>query len=112
MGLNQEDIPHISVADGKGFVELISGNYGAHHGPINSLSKLTMTSIRLQANANLNIKIPDRNEVFFYVVKGKLTVNKSLVDWRKLIQFENADGYISIQTQSETFRTVKMGSWR
>ena len=47
VGLNQEDILHISVADGKGFVDLISGNWEEHHGPINSLNNLTMTSIRL-----------------------------------------------------------------
>ena len=103
VGLNYEEIPHISVADGKGFVDLISGNWEEHHGPINSLSNLTMMSIRLETDADLTIKIPDGNEVFFYVVKGKLTVNESSVEWRQLVQFEKADGDISIKTQSETY---------
>ena len=41
--------------------------------------------------------------MFFYVVKGKLIVNESSVEWRQLVQFEKAEGDISIQTESETY---------
>ena len=77
ISLGKEEIPRISVADWKGFLELISGNYGEHQGLINSLSKLMMI-IWLRADADLNIKNLVENEMFFYVSKGKLKVNNSL----------------------------------
>lgn len=103
VGLSKDEIPQIGVADGKGFVDLISGNWGEHQGPIDSLSQLTMTSIRLSADAKLEIPIPNGNEVFFYVVKGKLTVNGTEAEMHQLVQFEKEDGDISIETNTDTY---------
>lgn len=103
VGLSKDEIPHIAIADGKGFVDLISGNWGEHQGPIDSLSQLTMTSIRLSADARLEIPIPSGNEVFFYVVKGKLVINGTVAEMHQLVQFEKEDGNISIETNTETY---------
>lgn len=103
VGLSKEEIPHIAVADGKGFVDLISGTWGEHKGPIDSLSELTMTSIRLSANAKLEIPIPIGKEVFFYVVKGNLNVNGIAAEMHQLIQFEKEDGNITVETTTETY---------
>jgi quercetin 2,3-dioxygenase len=103
VGLSKEEIPHIPVADGKGFVDLISGAWGEHKGPIDSLSELTMTSIRLTANAKLEIPIPSGNEVFFYVVKGNLKVNETAAEMHQLVQFEKEDGDITVETTTDTY---------
>ena len=103
IGLNREQISHFELDNGKVNIDLISGNWDENKGPIDSLTGLTMCSIRMQAGANLLIPIPNGHEVLFYVVKGNLLVNDSVLEKHQLIQFELQEGEIVINATSDAY---------
>ncbi len=102
-GLNFDEIHHFDVDNGKVTIDLISGEMKGHQGPIESISGLTMTSIRMKKEGNLSLDIPAENQVFFYVVKGKLKVNEQEVSMRNLVQFEFEAGTIEVTATEDTY---------
>ena len=99
--LNFDEIHHFDLDNGKVTVDLISGEMEGHQGPIESLSGLTMTSIRMKKDGTLGLNIPAENQIFFYVVKGKLKVNGQEVSMRNLVQFEFESGEIEVKAEEE-----------
>ena len=102
-GLNYDEINHFDLDHGKVTIDLISGEFEGKKGPIESLSELTMASIRLKKDGKLTLNIPAQHQVFFYLVKGKLEVNGRSVNMRELIQFELEEGEIEILTIEDAY---------
>jgi redox-sensitive bicupin YhaK (pirin superfamily) len=102
-GLNYDEINHFNLDHGKVTVDLISGELAGEKGPIPSLSGLTMSSIRLQKDGKLTLNIPAKNQVFFYLVKGKLNVNNRSVEMRELVQFELEEGEIEVLASEDAY---------
>ena len=102
-GLNYDEINHFNLDNGKVTVDLISGEFEGEKGPIESLSELTMASIRLQKDGKLTLNIPAENQVFFYLVKGELEVNGRSVNMRELVQFELEEGEIEVLTIEDAY---------
>ncbi|MBU2046916.1 MAG: pirin family protein, partial [Bacteroidetes bacterium] len=102
-GLDFDEIEHFDLDNGKVTVDLISGEMEGHQGPIDSISGLTMTSIRMKENGKLTLDIPAENQIFFYVVKGKLNVNGQEVSMRNLVQFELEEGVVEVEALEEVY---------
>jgi len=91
IGLQRDEIPTITSADGKVRVELISGQWEGQTGPIRSLTGVEMSLMRLDAGASLEIPAPKERSVFLYVVRGEVTLAGKPVKGFNLAQL-NADG--------------------
>nr|MBC7611310.1 pirin family protein [Pseudopedobacter sp.] len=102
-GLNYDEIYHFDLDNNKVTVDLISGEMEGNQGPIDSISGLTMTSIRMKKDGNLTLDIPAENQIFLYVVKGKLKVNGQEVSMRNLVQFEFEAGEIEVKAEEDTY---------
>lgn len=103
IGLSQEEITHFDADHGKVKIDLISGEWDGHKGPIDSLTELTMCSIRMEKGSNLSIPVPAGNEVLFYVVKGNLIVNDKEVEKLQMVQFELQTGEILVEATSDAY---------
>ncbi|MBD3747936.1 MAG: pirin family protein [Sphingobacteriales bacterium] len=103
VGLNYDEIHHFDLDDGKVTVDLISGEMEGHKGPIDSLSGLTMTSIRMKKDGKISLDIPKENQIFFYVAKGKLMVNGKEVAMHNLVQFDFTDGAVEVEALKEAY---------
>ncbi len=103
IGLSQEEITHFDLDEGKVKIDLISGVWDKYKGPIDSLSELTICSIRMKKDSNLGIPVPIGNEVLFYVVKGNLIVNDKEIDKHQLVQFELNSGEINVKALDEAY---------
>ena len=70
-GLQKDQIP--SFDNGGVTVNLISGDWGGHRGPIESLTDVHMMTIALKAGSRIVLPAPRDRNIFFYVVRGTLT---------------------------------------
>jgi redox-sensitive bicupin YhaK (pirin superfamily) len=81
VGLQKDEIA--SFDNGGVTVNLISGDWSEHRGPIESLTDVHMMTVALMAGNRIVLPSPRERNVFFYIVRGKLTIGDAfhLVDW-------------------------------
>jgi redox-sensitive bicupin YhaK (pirin superfamily) len=81
VGLQKDEIA--SFDNGGVTVNLISGDWSGHRGPIESITDVHMTTVALKAGSRIVLPAPRERNVFFYIVRGKLTIGEAfhLVDW-------------------------------
>jgi redox-sensitive bicupin YhaK (pirin superfamily) len=97
VGLQKDEIA--SFENGGVTVNLISGDWSGHRGPIESLTDVHMMTIALMAGSRIVLPAPRGRNVFFYVVRGKLTIGQAfhLIDW-------NDDGdEIEVEAMTDSF---------
>lgn len=90
-GVQADGIPALPVADGKGVLNLIAGEFQGTQGPIPSLTGVFMSTLRLQAGAQVQLPAPAARSVFLYVVSGQVNIGGTPVKPWHLISL-NADG--------------------
>lgn len=73
-GLQKEQIPALSLDDGRITMNLISGTWDGTTGPVESLTGVFMSTIELRPGASLRIGDMARRSVFLYVVRGAAQV--------------------------------------
>jgi quercetin 2,3-dioxygenase len=71
-GLQRDQIA--SFANGGVTVNLISGEWNGHRGPIDSLTDVHMMTVGLTAGSRIVLPAPRGRNVFFYIVRGELTI--------------------------------------
>ena len=73
-GLQREAIPALPLADGRGGLSLIAGEWEGVQGPIRSLTGVFMSTLRLQAGAETWLPAPPGRSVLLYTVRGRVKV--------------------------------------
>ncbi|WCT72653.1 pirin family protein [Sphingomonas naphthae] len=101
-GLQQADIPQVSVADGKGTLSLIAGGFGEVVGPIHPLTGVFMTTLRLASGGRMELPAPRDRSVLLYVVSGRLAVAGVVVDQWNLVTMNPDGDKISIGASTDT----------
>jgi redox-sensitive bicupin YhaK (pirin superfamily) len=81
VGLQKDQIA--SFENGGVNVNVISGDWSGHRGPIESITDVHMMTVALKAGSRIVLPAPRGRNVFFYIVRGKLTIGDAfhLVDW-------------------------------
>ena len=82
-GLQEDAIPSFTTDGGRVTINLISGDWDGHRGPIESLTDVHMATIALAAGGRVVLPAPRDRNVFFYIVRGKLTIGDAfhLIEW-------------------------------
>ena len=101
-GVQVDAIPAVPVADGKGVLNLISGEFAGQQGPIHSLTGVFMSTVRLSAGAQVQLPAPKGRSVFLYVVSGDATVGGTAVKPWHLVRLNDDGDEISVQVASDT----------
>jgi redox-sensitive bicupin YhaK (pirin superfamily) len=89
IGLQGDVIPAFAEDAGRVSIQLISGAWQDKRGPINTLTDISCMTLRLQADARLQLSIALDHNVFFYVVRGNVQVNGRTVGERHLADFDH-----------------------
>lgn len=95
-GLQKDDIPSVSLDEGKVIVNLISGEWEGGKGAFESMTNVHLSTMLFKAGGEISLRVPVENNIFFYIIKGKLTVNGQAVGMRKLVEFNNDDQLLEI----------------
>lgn len=96
-GVQADQIPVISFADGKGTLELVSGTFDGRIGPIPSLTGVFMSTVHLASGARVVLPTPQGRSVFLYVVSGTIAVTGSAVAQWHLVTLNDDGDELSIE---------------
>jgi redox-sensitive bicupin YhaK (pirin superfamily) len=101
IGLQRDEIPAIPTPDGKGTVNLVSGEYLGRNGAMQPLLDIFMSTVELTAQARVEFTGVAKRNVFLYVVRGKVTVaGQEAPEWH-LIELGDAGDSVEIEAASD-----------
>lgn len=101
-GLQQDDIPTVAFDEGRITARVISGNFGETHGAFKTLTPINLSIISFKSGAMVNFKIPQDENIFFYVIKGELNVNENSAKALHLVEFDNNDENLHIEALADS----------
>ena len=101
-GLQKESIPSIISDDGLTTVKLISGEQSGLTGPFDSDIGVHLSIIEFKQNADYSIRISADENIFFYIIRGKLKVNERETDQQRLVEFEHEPEAIRIYAMEDS----------
>jgi redox-sensitive bicupin YhaK (pirin superfamily) len=70
-------IPHIALPGGAGSARIIAGMFDEHSGPASTFSELNVWDVRLQAGADVALRVPDGHTATIALLRGSITANGS-----------------------------------
>lgn len=100
VGLQQESIPAIKLPGG-GELNLISGEWQGNAGPIDTLTGVFMSTLRLPAGSHEQLPVAPGRQVFLYVVDGNVTVGGEPVKAHHLIEVDRDGDSLDIEANSD-----------
>jgi len=108
--LRQAAIPVISSPESPGIIRVVSGKYGDQQGPAETFSPITILDVQYKKGDKLFLELPTSYNVGLYVVKGKITLNKSkLAGTKQLVVFGWDHAGIDISFEEDTTLLVLAG---
>ena len=69
------DIPLVDLENGTGSVRVIAGDYAGVTGPARTFTPLSIWDVRLEADAELELDLPESHTAMLAVLSGHVTVN-------------------------------------
>lgn len=100
-GLQKEEMVKIHPGEGVK-MDLIAGTWEEQPGGIATLQDIFLSTVTFKKGASLNLEVSLDRNLFFYVVKGKLSVNKQEVSEFHLVEFQNDDQEIAIKATDDS----------
>lgn len=73
-GIKSESIPVVQLADHAGTARVIAGRFGEHDGPAMTFSDINLWDLRLNAGADVLMKVPSGHTASLFVLKGSVTL--------------------------------------
>jgi redox-sensitive bicupin YhaK (pirin superfamily) len=107
IGLQRGEIPAIATPDGKGVVNLVSGEYLGKQGAMTPLLDIFLSTVELTAGARVAFDGVAGRNVFLYVVRGAIAVAGEAVPHWHLIEL-NEDGD-SVEVEAKTDAVLLFG---
>ncbi|MGP9674635.1 MULTISPECIES: pirin family protein [unclassified Halomonas] len=100
VGLQQDSIPAIALPGG-GEMNLIAGEWGDTSGPIETLTKVFMSTLKLPAGAREQLPVAAGRQVFLYVVSGDVTVSGESTKPHQLVELDREGESIVIEAAND-----------
>jgi redox-sensitive bicupin YhaK (pirin superfamily) len=107
IGLQRDAIPAIPTPDGKGVVNLVSGEYLGRKGGMQPLLDIFMSTVELKAGARVEFAGVAKRNVFLYVVRGAIKVaGEPAPHWHLLELHDEGD---SVEIEAATDAVLLFG---
>nr|WP_290701193.1 pirin family protein [Halomonas sp. UBA3074] len=100
VGLQQADIPAIALPGG-GELNLMAGEWQGHAGPVETLTGVFMSTLKLPAGAHEQLPVAPGRQVFLYVVNGDVEVGGEPVQPHHLIEVDRDGSSLDIEASSD-----------
>lgn len=102
IGKQKDDIPVINLYNGNAELKLVSGEWENTKGAFETFTDLFLSTIHVKPNTKLELDVPQNNNIFFYVIKGNIRVDGTLMEALHLVEFNNDSNKISFETEAES----------
>ncbi len=102
VGLQEADIPALSLDEGKVALHLVAGEWEGQPGPLRSLTGVFMSTLDMRAGGRFRASVPPPRKVFLYVVRGSIVVggHDDLVNAYHLVELGDDGEAIDLHTDS------------
>jgi redox-sensitive bicupin YhaK (pirin superfamily) len=100
-GLQEDRIPKIKLAEGKVTLHAVAGEWQGTVGPVQPLTDIALARIDFKEGGKVNFSIPAEKNIFFYVVKGEVSINGQDVRMHHLAQFANEGEALNITANTD-----------
>lgn len=100
VGLQQADIPAIALPGG-GELNLMAGEWQGHAGPVETLTGVFMSTLKLPAGTHEQLSVAPGRQVFLYVVNGDVEVGGEPVQLHHLIEVNRDGERLDIEASSD-----------
>lgn len=101
-GLQQDDIPTVAYDEGKINARVVSGEFKGTKGAFNTLTDVTLATISFKESGTLELDVPSDHNIFFYLIKGEVEVNRQSVKALHLVEFDNDDTAVQIEALADS----------
>ena len=101
-GFQEEEIPKITLDEGKITAQVVSGDFSGTKGTFQTLTNVNLATLFFKETGNLTLTVPKENNIFFYVIKGELLVNQKQVKALNLVEFENDGKKLTIEAPTDS----------
>jgi quercetin 2,3-dioxygenase len=108
IGLQKNEIPTVSLDEGKVTVAITSGEWEGAAGGVQPVYDVELANVTLTTGGTFTRQIPVGRNVLFYVLNGSVVVNGQEVSGRALVLFEN-DGE-ELEVRSTADARILLGS--
>jgi redox-sensitive bicupin YhaK (pirin superfamily) len=102
LGFQKDQIPTISLDDGRVIGQVVSGSLEETAGAFNTFTDINLATLNFEESAKITITIPEDHNIFFYVIKGKFEVNGEQVKALHLAEFDNNGEELEIEAKAES----------
>lgn len=102
IGLQKDEIPAFELNGGEIQVQQLFGEWNGVKGAFEGTFPITMSTVYLQEGAAFSKEIPEDENIFFYIVRGKLDVNDTPVPFRNLVEFQNSGSTLNINALEDS----------
>ena len=100
-GFQEEEIPTFISEDESIKTQVISGEFEGTQGAYQSLTDVQLSTLYLKKGASLSLSISTERNIFFYVVRGKVVVNKTPATMYQLVEFNNNDTALHLESSED-----------
>lgn len=108
--LTNEDIPVVSLDDGKGVVRVIAGDYQQQKGAANTYTPVNLLDIKLMAEGTVTVPIPKEHNTALLIINGSGEVNGQKVRPHDFVLFTNEGEDIQIKATENTTILLMSGT--
>ncbi|HKJ33628.1 MAG TPA: pirin family protein [Balneolales bacterium] len=101
IGLQKDDIPHITEDNGNITVDIVSGSWKDQHANIETVTDVNLSTLYFKPDAHLEMQVPTNHNIFCYIIRGNFTINNTTVEQMQLIEFDDDDKNLIFDADNE-----------
>lgn len=94
--IKNQDIPRIAVAEGKGEMEIIAGDFNGTKGAASTFTPIHLFNLNLSKDASTAVDFPAHYNTSLLVIEGAITANGEAVPTDHFVLFKNEGETIEI----------------
>lgn len=101
VGLQKEEIPTFTCADGKVTGNVIAGTWENVEGPVKPLTDIHLASLYFKQGGRYNTRVKPERNIFLYVVKGDVMINGEAIGMHYLVEFNHEGEVLEMKATTD-----------
>lgn len=101
-GLQKDQISVWKSEDEKVTAQVVSGNFKGIRGAFDTPTSVSLSVVHFEENSSIQLEIPKTDNIFFYVIRGKLEVNEIEVPELHLAEFSKNSEILNISSEEKS----------
>ncbi|MFZ1991183.1 MAG: pirin family protein [Alphaproteobacteria bacterium] len=103
VGLQRDQIPSYAADDGRVHVNVVSGAWRGHEGPIKSLIGISIAAVEMKEGGRMLFDDLAGDHIFFYVARGAVCVGNTTADKFNLVELSEEGDAVEIKAESDAY---------